>query len=94
MSEAAEKEDQEKKNQRWNTENPGVDFKLKVDVPMTQGMMGEGASVDVPAGSIVRVLIEGIDFNRLQGWNEVEIGWNQAYYSTYRDDVTKHANRM
>jgi hypothetical protein len=94
VAEAAKREQDEAQRQKWNTENPGVDFKLRVDVPMKHGMMGEGGAVMVPAGSIVRVLTEGIDFNRLQGWNLVQIGWDQQYYSAYLDDVTKHADRV
>jgi len=94
VAESAKKEKEKANNERWNTENPGVDYKLKVDVPMQEGMMGEGAKTEIPAGSIVRILTEGIDFNKIQGWNHVQVAWNQNYYQAFFDDVTKHADRV
>lgn len=94
VAESAKKEKDKAENDRWNTENPGIDYKLTTEVPLKGGMMGEGEDVMAPAGSIVRLLTEGIDVNRLQGWNQVQFAWDRKYYSAYYDDVRKHADRL
>ena len=95
LGEAAAREQKEEEDRRFNEENPGVDFKLRIDVPMHAGnMFAEGDEVKVPAGSVVRVITEGIDFNRLQGWNKVAVMWNGMSYVAFFEDVTKHADRV
>lgn len=98
ISAGIQKEQEQAKQDKFNQENPGIDFVLTTEVPVSSGMMSEDdAKTRLPSGSTVRILTDmlmGGNLDKVPGWQKVSLACGGEFYTAYKDDIVKHATRV